>query len=366
MNNDRKKPAIICLAAGHSQLIVIKKAKPLGLCVIAVDRNPESPGFKCADEIIIQSTYESGPIIQHLKALQGCYKLIGVINRASGPPVVTAAEICSEFNLPGVTPESARHILDKSMLMRLSEEHGIDVPACQSVSAIDQIDRSRIKFPCVFKPAISIVGKSGVRIVNDEASIPKVFVTAREAAINGVVNIEEYVPGRNISLMAVVRKGQLCPITLLDELNSVDDAGRLSGVGFAVPSVFSGRIEESYIIELAEKIIDVFNINTSAFNMSCRCDVGGKPKLIEIHLDLGGDLILDALLPASSSADVLGFLIRSLTADSPSENWDFSPAAVIYNEGDGLVSERPFRVIHAPDRESLEYKINTMERTINA
>ncbi|MCD6401247.1 MAG: hypothetical protein J7L73_04885 [Anaerolineales bacterium] len=365
MHSTKLKPAIVCLAAGKSQLIVIKKAKELGFAVLAIDRNPDAPGFSFSDERIVLSTYEAKPIIRQLHALQDRYQLSGVINRSSGIPVVTAAEICQEFALPGISPASARIIIDKSQLMKACKTYGIAAPICQSVSSLTEINRPCLRFPCVVKPALSIVGKSGVRIVQDANALPAAFTVAKAVAMNGIVNIEELMQGRDVSLMSVVQRGQLCPITLLDELNVADSKGNIKGAGFAVPSVFSGQTEETRIINLARQIVDSFKLDTTSFNMSCRCESGGEPRLIEIHLDLGGDLVLDALLPGSTSFDVLSFTILSLVGGNPPcKNINFIPSAVIFSKGEGLVSERPYEIISEPDRISLEQTIISTQRKI--
>ena len=367
MHSTKLKPAIICLAAGKSQLIVIKKAIKLGFAVLAIDRNPDAPGFRLSDEQIVLSTYEAKPIIRQLHALEDKYQLSGVINRSSGIPVVTAAEICQEFALPGIPPASARIIIDKSQLIKVCTMNGIAAPVCQSVSSLAEIDRTRLRFPCVVKPALSIVGKSGVRIVQDAKALPGAFTDAKAAAMNEIVNIEELMQGRDVSLMSVVQKGQLYPITLLDEINVIDSKGNIKGAGFAVPSVFSGQPEETSIINLAMQIVDSFKLDTIDFNMSCRCEPGGEPRLVEIHLDLGGDLVLDSLLPESTSFDVLSFAILSLVGENPPiKNINFIPSAVIFSKGEGLVSERPYGILSGPDRISLEQIIKSTQRKIYA
>lgn len=365
MHSTKLKPAIICLAAGKSQVIVIKKAKELGFAVLPIDRDPDAPGFSLSDERIVLSTYEAKPIIRQLHTLEDKYQLSGVINRSSGIPVVTAAEICQEFELPGIPPASARIIIDKSQLMKVCTMHGISAPLCQSVSSLAEIDRTRLRFPCVVKPALSIVGKSGVRIVRNANELPAAFTAAKAAAMNGIVNFEELIQGRDVSLMSVVQRGQLHPITLLDELNVTDSKGNIKGAGFAVPSVFSGQPEETSIINLAMQIVDSFKLDSTAFNMSCRCESGGEPRLVEIHLDLGGDLVLDALLPESTSFDVLSFAILSLVGENPPiKNINFIPSAVIFEKGKGLISERPYKILNGPDRISLEQTIISTQRKI--
>lgn len=365
MHSAKLKPAIICLAAGKSQLIVIKKAKELGFVVLAIDCNPDAPGFSLSDERIVLSTYEAKPIIRQLHTLEDRYQLSGVVNRSSGIPVVTASEICQEFALPGIPPASARIIIDKSQLMKVCTMHGIAAPTCQSASSLAEVDRSCLRFPCVVKPALSIVGKSGVRIVQDANALSAAFTAAKAVAMNSIVNIEELMQGRDVSLISVVQRGQLYPITLLDELNMTDSKGNIKGTGFAVPSIFSGQPEEALIIDLGRQIVDSFKLNTTAFNMSCRCESGGTPRLVEIHLDLGGDLVLDALLPESTSFDVLSFAILSLAGENPScKNINFIPSAVIFSKGEGLVSERPYKILSEPDRILLEQTIISTQRKI--
>ena len=60
------KFALICLAAGKSQLPVIEKAKSLGYTIVAIDRNREADGFKYADYKIYKSTYDADEIIKEL------------------------------------------------------------------------------------------------------------------------------------------------------------------------------------------------------------------------------------------------------------------------------------------------------------
>jgi len=352
--------AVVCVAAGKSQIIVIRKVKELGLAALAVDRNSHAPGFRLADERIVLSTYEPKPIIARLRSLQGTYRIVGLVNRSSGPPVVTSAEICQSLGLPGVPPDSARLIVDKSQLLATCAAQGIPVPTCQSAWSLDQISGPRLQYPCVIKPALSLVGKSGVRVVRDAAALPDAFAAAHRVGMNGLVNIEEFLPGHDVSLMAVVQERRLYPITLLDELNATDTTGDVCGVGFAVPSVFSGQPEEARIIGLAQQVVDIFELGTTALNMSCRCEVGGQPRLVEIHLDLGGDLILDALMPASTSFDVLGFVIRALMGEQVTvPQIAFGPAAVLFGAGEGLVSERAYDLVTAVDRAALEHILSS-------
>jgi hypothetical protein len=65
---------------------------------------------------------------------------------------------------------------------------------------------------------------------------------------------------------------------------------------------------------------------------------------------------MDSLMPISTSFDVLAFGVRILTSELPQPVTPrFRPAAVIYGEGNGLVSERSYDVITASDSVVLEH-----------
>ena len=46
-----KKRWVVCLGAGESQVSLIKNIRSIGYSVLAIDRNPDSSGFKYANEI---------------------------------------------------------------------------------------------------------------------------------------------------------------------------------------------------------------------------------------------------------------------------------------------------------------------------
>lgn len=122
------KDAVICLGAGKSQEPVIAKAKTLGYEVIVIDQEKTSSGFQYADIKIYQSTYDADAIIKELKSLQNKFRWVGVLNRSSGPPVITAAKICKHFNIPGVPIESAEIIVNKDKLRIACLKHDIPSP----------------------------------------------------------------------------------------------------------------------------------------------------------------------------------------------------------------------------------------------
>jgi len=353
-----KKHALISIAAGKSQVLVIEKAKKLGYAVIGVDQNPNAAGFKFCDERINLSTYDSVPIIENLKQFQSKYEFKGVVNRSFGIPVITTAEICDEFNLPGVSPAAAKIVIDKSRLISFCNRNNIPAPLNIIAESLQKVRRELIKYPCIIKPALSVAGKSGVIMVEQERDVVPAFIREKNASVTGIVSIEEYIEGSDVTLMSVVKEGRVFPITLLDEITAINDDGGFYGVGYSVPSTFTGSQDEENLLSLAQQLVDKLCLATTVLLMSCRCDCGKVPKLIEAHLDFGGDLVLDHLIPSSTDIDVLAVFIATLVGDMPvfPKN-NFRPTAIIYGKGRGLVSDKPYSLISAKTTGALSKKL---------
>lgn len=358
VGNIKKSPAVVCLGAGPSQLVVILKLKQMGFKVIAVDRNQVAPGFNYCDERVVLSTYDSGPVVNKLKQLCKQYHLVGVINRSSGPPVITAAEINKEFGFPGVPVPAAKAIIEKNLFLEACACQGLSVPRTSIIDSANDITIDEYSFPCVIKPALSLVGKKGVSIINNTQDMEKSFLLSRDASYNGKVLIQEFVEGNDVILIGVVSKGKLFPVLLIDEINN-SVGHKVEGMAMVAPSIYSGSNEEKHILDIAKSIIELFKLENTAFMLSCRCPAG-YPKIIELHLDLGGDLIIDELIPKCTGGyDVLAYLINQILGKEQEilPQLNIKPTAVVYERGEGLIRERPFRIISSNSRNRLQKMI---------
>jgi len=351
------KHAMICLGAGSSQISVIAKAKSLGYTVVAIDQNREAHGFKHADFKIYQSTYDADIIIKELETLKDKFKWIGVLNRSSGPPVITAAKICKHFNLPGVPIDSARKLVNKDKMRTACRKQNIpsvkykiyDIDKCNTI----EID----KLPVVTKPALSLIGKSGVSVVRSKNKIKLSIKYAIKNTINKKILIEEFLNGPDLSFISFVNQGQLFPICLLEEINIENKNGTLSPKGYKThDSDTYNWMQQAH--DIAKKIILKFNIERSPLAISLRPDAKNNLKLIEVHLDMGGDLLIEAFYPKALTFDYLKFAVDITTSNFKHPiDFKIKPTAIYYNEGSGLLSDRDYKIFTANTMQILDEKI---------
>ena len=354
-----KQKAVISIAAGKSQIITIKKVRELGFSVISIDQNPMAPGFEYSDEMIHLSTYDAKPIIERLKELEMKYTFIFIINRSSGLPVITAAKLAEAFKIKMVPSISAKTIINKHLLFQYCKEKNISTPTSTAFTDINMIELSNINLPCIIKPSLSLIGKSGVSLVTDKNNLMPALKLAFKTSMNSTISIENYITGSDVSFISFVTNKEIKLHFLIDEVNSIKESGEHQGKGYAIPSKFSKTSIETKIISLAEKLISFFDIDTSPLNFSCRVSPDGTIFLIEIHLDIGGDLIYDHLIPHACNCDILLEGLKILTKIKTT-NFDisFQPSSIIYSHETSLISDNPFKIHTEKSRQELEKYFN--------
>ena len=351
------KFALICLAAGKSQLPVIEKAKSLGYTIVAIDRNREADGFKYADYKIYKSTYDADEIIKELDKFKKKLEWIGLINRSSGPPVITAAKICKYYNLPGVPIKSAEKLVNKDQMRLSCTKKNIPSPHFKIYDTDDCNSVNVETLPIVAKPALSLIGKSGVSIIRSKNKIRSSIKYAAENTINKKILLEEFLEGPDLSLVSFVNDGKLCPICLLEEINVEKKDGTLSAKGYKTHDSDSNNWEQQ-AYDIAKKAISEFNIERSAFMISFRSDSKNDLKLMEVHLDLGGDLMIEAFYPKALPFDFLKLAVELATGKAKCPvNFNVKPTAIYYNEGHGLLSDRDYKIFTANTNQMLEEEI---------
>ena len=288
---------IICLGAGPSQLPLITEARGLGYRVVAIDRDVHAPGLAAADRAVVASTHDADEVIVRLRALD--LEFSGLLARTCGPPLRTAARICAEFGLPGLSPELAELAVRKSAWRTFARGHGLPAPAGWLAEASWAMPAGAA-FPVVVKPDQTVAGKQAIRVVTASGELSAALAAACESSGNGQAEVEVLVPGCDVTWVTLADRGRSRPLFGLDELVGVNRDGNIRGLGVATPSITAGTAHEARMLAIMDRLARLFPRVRAVLAFSFRVDPrGGEPVVIELHADLTGDLILDVLLPAA-------------------------------------------------------------------
>jgi len=315
-----KRDAVVSIGAGVSQLAVIKAAKEAGFGVIAVDRDAKAPGMPMADAAVVSSTHDRIYLLKYLEGLEKDWAIRGIVARTSAADALrTALAASRKYGLPGLDEELISISTDKSALRGFCGRRHLPFPA-RACSARD--------YPVIVKPTVTIVGKTGIYLCGDERALR--FCTDPEV----FVEVESFVEGIDVTCLCLAENGTAKALTWLDELVGVDIGGRIKGLGLSIPSVISGTRTETRAFEIIKELVSSFPKAAALLLVSMRITMEGEPMLIEIHSDLGGDLIGDELLPAACTGfDFFSLAVKVATGASiETMTWPFRPAAVFYSE----------------------------------
>lgn len=335
-----RKKAVISIGCGDSQLLIIKAASKLGFAVIGIDRDKNSIGSMFCDEFCVRSTHELSGWESIFKIYSNKYDIVGILNRSSGIPVITAAEISRNLNLSTYSVETAEIVINKHRFFHFLEANNFRIPKT-FVYPINSSDLVNFDYPCIVKPSLSSVGKSGIFKVSDSTKLNEFIEKSCESSENGHILIQKFLKGKDVVIISMVVKGRLNVYEVIEEIN-IEVSGELNGKGVLTPARINME-QRNYLINLAQDLAEKLNIQNSPFMLSFRLD-GDIPYVMELHLDFGGDLILDVLLPTATNRNVSEDLINSLLMDKKFPEIHSNAVFVKYNEGIGLNNTRGYRV----------------------
>ena len=295
---------IMILGASILQLPAIKKAKSMGLKVVAVDMNPKAVGFR-EDGVIkeVISTIDTPAIIEAAKR----NRVDGVMTIASDMPMRSVAAVADELGLVGISKETAIKATDKGEMRMALRKSGVPIPDFYRVrskeeyrSAVNKIKEAGYK--CIVKPADNS-GSRGIDLLSDfeQETIDNAYEYSKQSSRSGDLMVEEYMEGDEVSVESLSIDGICHVIQITDKLTT--GAPYFVEMGHSQPSVLSEDTKEKIrqITIAANKAIGIEN---GPAHTEIKITKDG-PKIIELGARLGGDNITTHLTPLSTGVDMV-------------------------------------------------------------
>ncbi len=141
--------------------------------------------------------------------------------------VMIGAVAAAALNLPHSTPAAVAATRDKSVMRDLFEAAGVPQPDYRIVTETDAAAEAAaaIGFPVIIKP-VSLSASQGVIRVDDadgvEPVVEQVRRIARAMGRDSTLLVEEFIPGPEVALEAMLADGQLIPLAILDKPDPLD------------------------------------------------------------------------------------------------------------------------------------------------
>lgn len=330
----RKK--IMILGASILQLPAILKAKEMGLEVIAVDLNENSIGFNHADISLVISTIDIVKVMEAAKQ----YKIDGIMTLASDMPMKTVAAVASEMNLIGISNETAIKATNKVIMRENLKKHNVPVPLFFQVKNKEEyfslIKNFSDKF--IIKPADNS-GSRGVSLVknNNFIEVSAAFEYSYKYSTSGLLIIEEYMEGPEVSVETLSIGGNINVIAITDKLTT--GPPNFVEMGHSQPSVLSNEIKKR-IEKTTISAVKAIGIENGPAHTEIIVTKEG-PKVVEIGARLGGDNITSHLVPLSTGINMVECCIRIALGMKIKLDSDISLGAAIryFNTSNGRIKQ---------------------------
>jgi len=205
---------LLVLGAGPAQLGLLAAARKRGLYIVAVDANPEAPGFRYADRRAIVSTEDEHAV----ERLADAERVDGLIAPGIDWPVRIAARVAAKLGLPHpLTPEAATLATSKLRQRERFENDGVPQPEYRSCRSLGDVRAAaeELGYSCVVK-APDRQGQRGLSVVKARDGLERAFETALAGSRSGSVLVEQLVQGREVTVNAFLLGGRFHALTITD------------------------------------------------------------------------------------------------------------------------------------------------------
>jgi len=356
-----KNKTVIILGIGKSQIPILINAKKLGLFIIGVDINKNHKSKNLCDIFINASTYDFNLIKKKLIKLKKKLIIKSILNRSSGPPVVTTAKLGKLFNINLYPSKSAEIIINKHKLSKFCKINKIKYPDTFYKNTINFNTKNFKNTKYIIKPSLGLIGKNNIYLANNKTEIKNYAFKSQKASLNNYYLIQEFIDGRDVTLFSFVDNKKIISHFLLDEFNIINKNNEISDFGYSIPSLYSKKKYEKKIIQISKRIISKLLINKSIFIASFRIK-NNEIYLIEIHLEMGGQLWYETLFPKSMNSNLVKETIKFFTENQrPILIKKIKPTFIKYfKTKNKLISDNQVEVFHSKSIKNLNIKIEKL------
>ena len=303
------------LAAGLLQIPVIKKAREMGVYVIAVDDDPNAPGMALADKAIVPGGLMNE---EKLVAIAKEEQIDGVIHPCSEVAMNVMGRINDELHLSGISKEMAIRATNKHLMREAFEKYG--APSPKSILTKDEEDAWQIfceQFTtnAILKPSRNS-GSRGIAKVEKGITKEVFFELYRRAldeSRDHSVLIEQFIEGPEFSVEVIVWQGEPHVLAVTDKKTT--EAPYFVELGHNQPSVFPKEIQQK-LKDGAIAGIKALGLSNCAAHCELKVQ-DGEAYLMEIGARMGGDFISTELTHLSSGIDMVAATINVVLGIKP-------------------------------------------------
>lgn len=311
----------LVLAGSCPQIVLLGLLKDRGIETILADNNVNAVARPYADHFVKVDLLN----VEAVKQVAIEQQVDFLITVCADQVLITVAKVSEELGLPCyIDYQTAVDVSDKSLMKDIFHKH--DIPTSKNVfmSELDMDKIADLAYPLVVKPADAYSSK-GVRKVTNEEELRQFFTEAANISRSGLVIVEEYVDGAEITVDFQVVDG-VAHLLSASNTEKVDYKDRFVPFRTRYPAAISEDTLERIRV-IGQKIADAFGLKNSPMLVQLLTD-DKRESVLEFCARNGGGAKYH-LIKFASGFDSIDGVIR-LTLGEPVMVEPVAPAHKYY------------------------------------
>lgn len=297
---------ILIIGAGWEQVPLIKKAKRMGLEVIATHPDETGEGLRLADRCEIVNPRDLLKLLEVAKK----YKIDAVTADECDYSYFASVFVANNLGLPTTQVEIAQLVTNKKRMRIKCQECGVLQPGFYPCSTLKEVKEAikKLNLPVIIKP-IDNRGNFGVNKISELSEVEHSFYEALANSHSREILVEKFIDGKMIMIDGFSFENlKHVPLAIASK-KRVRGRKRV-----AMDIIYPAQLPNHVIkkaLDISNYIANhVLGIDRGATHTEFMLDSKGDIYLIETHNRGGGVYISGKIVPVISGVDVSECLIR--------------------------------------------------------
>jgi biotin carboxylase len=303
---------VLILPAGIEQVHVIRKAKAMGLFVIAADADPRAAGFPLADVTEVASPRD----IDRCLAIARTHAIDAVVADQCDYSLFASACIAEILGLHAPSVRAAQFATNKRLMREEVGRAGLAQPAFRACRTLDDARQAVdvTGLPAIAKP-VDNRGCFGVSTVRSPGELTDAFFEALIHAHSREVLVETFLDGTMVTVDGYCFRPD-CYVAL--GIASKRKVGGRRNVDMEV--MYPAELPHDTIrrvLDYNRRVVEALGLTFGATHGEYLVTSDGTPYLIEIANRGGGVYTAPLIVPSLSFAPVPELLLRNAFGEFP-------------------------------------------------
>lgn len=314
----------LVLAGSCSQIVLLKQLKERCMYTILADNNENAVARPYADQFVKVDLLNIDAVKK--VAIENSVNLI--LSVCADQVLITAAKVSEDLGLPCyIDYPTACNVSDKGYMKNTFEKYGVPTSKHIFISELNKEKINHMEYPLVVKPADAYSSK-GVRKATNYEELEAFFFDASKISRSGLVIVEEYVEGLELTVDFQVVDGKAIFLTA-SNTEKVNYQDRFLAFRTRNPAAVStDTIERIKII--GQQIADAFKLKNTPMLVQMLTN-GKKECVLEFCARTGGGAKY-LLLKMATGFDPIEAVVNLTLGNKVSVNKIKSESKFITNE----------------------------------